>query len=186
MMTRMNAAEFYAVVRREIGPLLKARGFRRSSNDIGLAVYPRAGMWIKPLPQPGPVPAPDRLIVSFDHSTWGWLSGLGGEFRVYLEVGGCANIVELLADGQRRELTGLTQGVIARIQRQPGARHDLLRGRERAVLDPRIEGFVPYWNEADIVAYTSMFVPWLPELAARLGDDPALAEHFALSDAQPR
>ena len=177
MMAPVNAAEFYATVRREVGPGLKACGFRRSSRDIGLVVYPRAGLWIKPLTGPGPPPAPDRLIVSFDHSRWGWLPTSGGEFRVHLEVGGCANILQLLDEDQRSQLIDLEGAIISRIRHQPYTDRHVLSMMEDSVKDPRVIGFMPYWDDNDIVSYTTLLVPWLPGFAVRLGADPARHDH---------
>ncbi|MDQ1289991.1 MAG: hypothetical protein QG622_3557 [Actinomycetota bacterium] len=174
----MKAADFYAIVRRELGPWLKDCGFRRTGRDIGLALYPRAGLWIKPLPDPGPPPAPDRVIVSFEHSRWGWTPEIGGEFRVNLEIGQSAEFQTLLDETSRQQMLDLGHQIFDKIlTRFPGSRHRCLAARD-LIDNPRWHGFLPYYDEADTVAWTRLVRCWLPDLAWALTSDPTGAAHF--------
>lgn len=180
----MNAAEFYAIVRHEVGPVLKQCGFLRSTDDTDLEWFPRAGRWIKPLPGAA-WPAPARLIVSFEHDKWGWLDDSGGGFRLQLEVGQHAYVPALLDAAQRADLLALQALVFARIRRQPTANPRTLDLLEANAAYQSGGDFLPYWDAEDIRAYIRLLLPWIPNLAAQLGGDPQLSDHFTPSRPTP-
>ncbi len=170
----MNSETFYAVVRREIGPGLTPCGFRRSSEDRDLAIYPQAGRWIKPLPQAGPPPAPLRLVVSFQHGTWGWLPDAGGTFRMLLEAGPAAEAFELLDDAQWEQVHELQRRIAHKVMRE-----SRVRGRQPELeADDEFASFVRYWDEDDVIAWLTLVRPWVPDLAARLSGQASVSAEF--------
>jgi hypothetical protein len=124
------------------------------------------------------MPAPDRLIVSFDHSKWGWLPQTGGEFRIQLEAGACADIQFLVDQTQRRHLLELSGQVIDNIRTQFPASGRNWRAKLAELAAPNAIGFLPYYSEADIVAWANLARGWIPDLAATLSQDPAIAHQF--------
>lgn len=124
------------------------------------------------------MPSPDRLIESFEHSKWGWMPSLGGEFRVQIEAGSYENVLLLLQDDERRKFIELQQMAFRKIRAQPFVNDATLKLMQANGEDGWGGGFMPYWDERDIKAYTEFLVPLLPRFAATVGQDPGLAQHF--------
>jgi hypothetical protein len=124
------------------------------------------------------MPAPDRLVVSFDHSKWGWFPQTGGEFRIQLEAGACVDIQFLLDQNQRQQMRDLSSQIIENIRKRFPSSGRNWRAKLADLAAPNVTGFLPYYSEADIVAWTSLAREWIPDLAATLAPDPTINHHF--------
>lgn len=161
-----STPDFYRVVRAEAGPLLKASGFRRPrAGESGLGLYVRTGVYVKDLPDAGPPPVPDRIVICFEHHHLGYSRVLGGQFRVELEVGAREDVTRLLPAAAAGRLA---EHVDTRPLLSPISGTKIFPGE-----------FLRYRDERELRLWMEWILPQLPGAAARLARDPRYIREFA-------
>ncbi len=167
----MKNADVYRIARDEWGDWLKSAGFKRGGS--ARLAFPKAGLWVKPLAEPFPRSA--ELLVGIEAGKYGWDELLGGRFTLNLSAGQQLRFWWLLNDTERSTVKKRNLEVLDRLP--PFEPTDELRASIASSLANH-ELWLYYVDEGDLRNWLELLRAWLPDLLARLADDPDVKAEF--------
>jgi hypothetical protein len=151
-LAKITSARVYSLLRGQTRAWAEARGFCRGTDQLS---------WIRPYRQ-------IYIRVWAGVNRYGWLDGIGGEFRVQVETGldgridGGTSLLEamigpLLDDKQRRVLWDHSRSIVARMP--PSAKGVLFGYPEDGAQRTNSEIWMVYRTEADIERWCQLVLP---------------------------
>lgn len=169
----VNAPDVYRVARRELGPWLRASGFRRSAPDT--RPYVKAGLWVKPLMPSDKERRPHRLVLALQAGAYGWSPTAGGAFTVELEAGRRERYWATLNDVEREAVRELNLRVLDELPSWELT--DRLR-RQVADAGSNDDVWLHYASESDLTTWMGVLSALVPDLLTRLGRAGSIRKEF--------